>query len=50
MSEENLNIQTPHLKGKSIDEFLNELEENLMIDDHGQAIIGDRKRKPKLPE
>ncbi|MBS0626422.1 MAG: hypothetical protein JSS32_10260 [Verrucomicrobia bacterium] len=39
--------QSPKLKGKSVEQFLQELEENLMIDDHGIAIIGDRSKQPK---
>ncbi len=50
MTQENANIQMPNLKGKTLEQFLHELEENQMIDDHGQVVIGERKRKPKLPE
>lgn len=42
--------QSPKLNGKSIEQFLQELEENLMIDDHGIAVIGDRSKQPKDEE
>ena len=43
-------IQDPKVMEKSIVEFLQELEQSLLMDDHGSAVIGDRKRKPKWPE
>ncbi len=45
MAQEKQNIQIPDLKGKNIEEFLKEIEANCMIDDHGDALIGDRKKK-----
>ncbi len=45
MAQEKQNIQIPNLKGKNIEEFLKEIEANCMIDDHGDALIGERKKK-----
>ena len=50
MVQENPPIPNPDLKEKAVEDFLRAIEENLLIDDHGQAIIGERKRKPKWPE
>ena len=50
MPNENQNIETPNLKGKTVEQFLREIEDNLMIDDHGQVVIGERKKRPKLPD
>lgn len=38
-------IAIPHLKGKTIEQFLTELEKDILLDDHGGAIIGERKKK-----
>ena len=38
-------IAIPHLKGKTIEQFLTELEKDVMLDDHGGAIIGERKKR-----
>jgi len=46
MEEEEKSATVPRLKGKTMEQFLGELEENFMIDDHGDALIGERKRKP----
>jgi hypothetical protein len=46
MAQEKQNIQIPDLKGKTIEEFLREIEANCMIDDHGDIVIGERKKKP----
>ena len=43
-------IQNPKAKEKSFVEFLLALEQNFLMDDHGNAVIGERKRKPKWPE
>ncbi len=48
MAQEKQNIQIPDLKGKTIEEFLREIEANIMIDDHGDAVIGERKKKPEF--
>ena len=46
MTNEKQEIAIPHLKGKTIEQFLTEIEANCMIDDHGKALIGERKKKP----
>lgn len=50
MTQEKQNIQIPDLKGKTIEEFLKEIEANCMIDDHGDAVIGERKKKLRFIE
>ena len=38
------------IKNRSMEEFLMNMEENQMLDDHGPVIIGKRDQKPRLPE
>jgi|GEM_PF-5638827 hypothetical protein len=47
MVQEKQEMNQPDLKEKSFVEFLLALEENRLMDDHGNAIIGERKKKPK---
>lgn len=44
MTNEKQEISIPQLKGKTIEQFLAEIEANYMIDDQGDVLIREKKK------